>query len=87
MGEAALLRQLPGQRTVAGGLPVGDLPQQRPYFLPKRGADGVKRRREVRILPAEVAVQLAFGVQKNGRRLLLVQRVERIGKVRCAIEP
>ena len=87
MIETVLLRQLPGQRAVGGGLPIGNLTQQRPYLLPERGTDGVKRRREVRILPAKVTVQPALGLKQNGRLLLLVFRGERIGKVLFAVEP
>lgn len=86
-GKTVHRRQLLCQCAVGRGLAVGDLEQQRPDFLPEGGTNGVERRSEVRLLPAEVTIQPALCFAEDGRFLRRMFRVQRIGEIFFAIEP
>ena len=73
-GKTVHRRQLLCQCAVGRGLAVGDLEQQRPDFLPEGGTNGVERRSEVRLLPAEVNIQPALCFAEDGRFLRLMLR-------------
>ena len=85
--KAFLGRQPPRQRAVGGRLAVGNLQQQPPDSLPEGRADGVQRRRKIRLMAAEIAVQPAAGFGQYGRVLLGRFTGQHGGKVFLTLEP